>query len=206
MKLIGPRTLVDVGHGIAFPETIEFLEILDNDTSLNFQLEVRFSHKLGRYQLKTVVIEPLEDEAEINGLLIRRIQFQELLQSCLTKLHYFDIAQKQLSLMPAASYIPTDRSDLVKRGPSIENLQEVAKLHRIATVLNLGQGKHLQSVLQIPYPTAANWIARARKQGLILDAGNPNLIFPELELSKHLVPSDFLGADSLKQGSNDGKH
>lgn len=193
MRSIPQKILIDVGFGVAFPQGFRFKEFTLEEEPLKLELEARFSSKAGRFIVRSVTVAAETDEYEINGSRIRAIQFNETLSSAMVGLHYFDIEKHSLSVVPALAYVPENRLEIIAAGPTENTLTAVAKLHRIATVMRANQAVHVQRALQIPYPTAANWITRARQLKLIEDRENPSYKIKMLRVPRDINVMDFFG-------------
>lgn len=196
MRSIPQKILIDVGFGVAFPQGFKFGDVARNGEPLRLELRADFSTKEGRFIVRSVSVEATSDDYEINGSRIRGIQFNEALNSAMVGLHYFDIEKRRLSPVPALAYVPQNRLELIADGPTERSLIEVAKLHRIATVMRANQAVHVQKALQIPYATAANWITRARLKKLIEDRENPSYKIKMLRVPRDMNVMDFFGTTS----------
>ena len=156
--------LVYVGREVSFPKRISIHFPAGEESTVALSFLLNYSPAKGRYVLSQTSVSGASPDEEITGQLIRSIPFQEILIKGLSQLKYFDLNTHALSKYPAIEFRPVDRDEIVQRGPSLESLETVALIYRIAEVLNTNQGKHVERVLQIPYATAANWISRAKKQ------------------------------------------
>ena len=156
--------LVYVGREISFPRAISLNFASGEEAPVALTFVLNYSNTKGRYVLSQTSVSGTPPDQEITGQLIRAIPFQEILLKGLAQLKYFDLNTQGFSRYPAIEFKPSDRDEMVQRGPDQQTLETVALLYRIAEVLNTNQGKHLERVLQIPYATAANWISRAKKQ------------------------------------------
>lgn len=165
---------------------MRFLYPAGNLAPVELTFKVVYSNDKRRYVLQQTIIGALTGETEITGQLIRSIQFQDILQRGLNELKYIDLHTLELSKIRAIDYRPNNRNELIHRGPDAESLQTVALLYRIAEVLNANQGKHVENALEIPYPTAANWISRARKQGAFEAIEKISKVFPSVDFLQEI--------------------
>ena len=180
IKIIG-NDVAYVGQGMAFPRVVEIRTTHEEQLPVGLTFTVEYTDESRRYVLKKVEIASSDLGHEINGQLIRSIQFQEMLLKGLSRLKYFDLNAHEFSQVPALEYRPSKRDAIIKQGPTSKTLKTVALLYRIAEVLNANQGKHIEKALGIPYATAANWISRARKHGAFESISDLSQVFPSLK-------------------------
>lgn len=182
-----------VGQGLAFPRIVEIRTTHEDQSPVGLTFTVEYTDVSRRYVLKKVEIASSDLGHEINGQLIRSIQFQDMLLKGLSRLRFLDLNTHELSQVPALGYRPLNRDAIIKQGPTKSTLETVALLYRIAEVLNANQGKHIEQTLGIPYATAANWISRARKQGAFDSITDLSQVFPSLkEDSLRFQPDSFV--------------
>lgn len=187
------NTIAYIGQGIGFPEVVEISTPLEQGSDLPLTFTVIYSHVERRYVLRKTQIGAADSHVEITGQLIRSIPFQEILQAGLKKLRFFDTHTQELSPTTALNYRPENRDQLIKQGPVKQSLETVALLYRIAEVLNVNQGKHVERALNIPYATAANWISRARSHGAFeAFEDSKNMFIPAGSNSKAFKTSSFI--------------
>lgn len=202
MRSTTSKVLFNVGFGLAFPQIFEFSHVTDDKEPLRVEMKVGLSAAEGRYLVRWVSLAAERFDYEINGSLVRSVQFNETLKAALDGLHYFDLSQRQISAEPALSYVPARRVEMISDGPTVQSLTEVAKLYRIATVMRANQAVHIQHALQIPYATAANWITRARKEKLIESRDSPSFEGTVVRLPKGIDATNFIdraASPSLEQ-------
>ena len=192
IKIIG-NDIVYVGQRIAFPRLVEILTTPDDQMPTALTFTVEYTDESRRYVLKRVEVGSLDSKQEINGQLIRSIQFQDVLLKGLSRLRYFDLNTHEFSQVPALAFRPSNREAIIRQGPTESTLEIVALLYRIAEVLNANQGKHIEHALGIPYATAANWISRARKHGAFESVSDVSKIYPAAkELPLDVQPELFV--------------
>ncbi len=172
---------------------VEIRATPDDQVPAALTFTVEYTEESRRYVLKRVEIGSVDSNDEINGQLIRSIQFQDMLLKGLSRLRYFDMKTQQISQVPALGFRPRNREAIIKQGPTETTLRTVALLYRIAEVLNANQGKHVEQALRIPYATAANWISRARKQGAFESMADLSRVYPSLrERPPRFQPDSFI--------------
>lgn len=181
------KKIAYIGQGLGFPEAVEISTPLEQGSDLPLTFTVIYSHEERRYVLRQTQIGGIDSLIEITGQLIRSIPFQEILQAGLRRLRFFDTQTQELSPTTALAYRPKNRDQLIQQGPVKQSLETVALLYRIAEVLNVNQGKHVERALNIPYATAANWISRARSHGAFEAFEDPKRMF----LPAGAVPREF---------------
>jgi hypothetical protein len=180
MDIIGhTQKLVHIGKNVAFPFALDISTEAGEAAPVALQFAISYSRELARYAVRKVTVGDSHSDSpwntnsgnqtdvdvpEVTGTLVRAIPFQEIVTQGLSRIRYFDLASNRSSAHTAMAFVPPDRDDMIRRGPDFACLESVALLYRIAETLNFRPAKHVETALNIPYPTASNWISRARKQ------------------------------------------
>jgi hypothetical protein len=176
---IKSKDVVRVGSDVYAPEQVELTQTGVEDMAGVRGIGVDFEAVLmldgARYVVQDLRFIRREGGAPITSELIRRIPVQRIVRGVVTEL-------AELRTDPDAVYesdgfrlrapervviTPDERERMVEAGPTDETLLWVARIYVMAGVAGDPPAKSVKETLDIPMPTANNWIRRAKDRGIL---------------------------------------
>jgi hypothetical protein len=159
------KNLQDVGGGIAVHPEIDIQVTNDPGVEGIVRIKAVYDPILRRFVAESVELVRSGEGKEVTGTSIRTIRVQEYVHQALDMVgvYFRRPSGAWVMLNDAADEIPTAK----EQGPVPETLAWVARVYRLAEIMNARPAKTVAEEFAIPYPTATNWIARARAAGLM---------------------------------------
>jgi hypothetical protein len=161
----GGTDYVHIGCGVYVMSPVTFKETIDG---AKVEVDAEYDPQIRRIVAKKVKIDATDDRPELSSSLMQKIKIQNFLRTLLRQAAVIpseiDGVRSPISLSPIdAEYAEHIRAE----GPTDSTLKVVARYYRLAEAINEPPTKAVQECLQIPRPTAANWVSRARSAGLL---------------------------------------
>lgn len=189
--------LVAVGGGMAFPDRI-VIEVQDEpETAFDLTIEVEYSDELRRYWVRDLQLKARSSSVEITMRNINRLTIQEYVVTGLSQLAFFDISQAKFMGFTALSFVPGIQQALTESGAPSDTLRSVYLTYRIGEILNIKPTKHMAASLSVPYATGADWLGKARRNG----------VFTEMDdITKDIAKLAGIPTPNLSKALLDGNH
>ncbi|MDX2377750.1 hypothetical protein M4I32_13160 [Microbacterium sp. LRZ72] len=151
----------------AFRATVQ-----ESDVPYDTTVQAHWDPELGRYRVTSVNVVVAEPAGEINGAALRRVRMQEIVQaatpSCIAV--SFDDGNDPSTVSELTTtegrLVPTwMAAEARKRENKDARMDLVELIYSAAALAGQPPTKAVQAELDVPYRTAADWIAKARAAG-----------------------------------------
>lgn len=179
-----PET-VDVPPGLRVPVTVTAAGPLSRLMSgrlsdapfdgpdLEIEMQAVYDEMLGRYRVERLRLAA-PDGGEVTGTLLRRVPVQTILRWVIPRA-IKDYAGTDSVAVKAYRFPEQANSGdrrAGRRGPSLEDLQAVATVYRLAEIASDAPAKAVAEAFRLEKRTATNWILKARESNLLDDDGS----------------------------------
>lgn len=162
-----PLTSVNLHPGLFLPKAVEIEVFNEPGVELQLEIDVIYDQVLRRYVATEVKARRKREGQEINSLSLRSVRIQEILRRGLSGVVRVESEDGEVMPFPLS---PMRAAEIVALGPSNrETLLWIARVYRVAEVLNLRPAKEVQDQFGLKVSTAAVWIRRARDTGALTD-------------------------------------
>ena len=138
-----------LGDGLRIPRE---MSVQSTSTEYECDVSARYDEQAGRYITQRVTVTA-RDGHEVTGETLRGIRVAELLRH-----------KTQGTL---AHLMPRWPRELAEAGPTVETLQAVAVIYRLALMLGDSPTQAVAEELGIPRSTAGRWVTRSRDRGFL---------------------------------------
>jgi len=161
---------IHVGSDVYAPTRVELtltgMEEIGADVAAVLLLEGQ------RYVVQELRITRQDDGAPITSELIRGIRVQSLIPVAVRESVELRIAEPSPKgtdrhRVTGVVLTPKERRRIVSAGPTDETLLWVARIYVMAELAGEPPAKSVKENLDIPMPTAGNWIRRAKDRGIL---------------------------------------
>ena len=153
---------------LVLPREAQITVTDEPELDMDLTIDVEYDEKLHRYVARRVEARA-RDGQEIKGAHLRTIRVQQYVQEGLSGA--ITISRKDGAEMefPIADSLARE---LTAEGPSSQRtMLYLARIYRMAEIMNLPPAKEVQTQLHLTAPTASVWIRRARDRGLLPQHG-----------------------------------
>lgn len=154
-KAIAPHVLMKL------PGTIQ----VDDEPHAGWRLS--FDLDFDGVRVSPVAIHIVSDGVAISGTDLRAVAVNEVLADSLLKTATAFAGHLAHDEDWLSSPSDEDKARIRLEGPTVENVEYAAELFLFARALRMPASEYVQSALNLPKPTAARWLRKARELGLI---------------------------------------
>ena len=161
--------MAHVGSDIYAPTRIELTAVGMDDLAADVTAVLVLDGR--RYSVQELRITRREDGPPITGELIRRIPVKAIIRGSVSDSAELREPGREVTFAEFTRILEVDDPDAARRmvtgGPTDEMLLWVARIYVMAELAGDPPAKAVKENLDIPMPTANNWIRRAKDRGIL---------------------------------------
>jgi hypothetical protein len=168
IRIKSNEDMAHVGSDIYAPTRVELTFTGMDDIGVDYVAVLVLEGR--RYVVQELRILRRDDGAPITSELIRGIPVAMTIRGAVSKLVELRIdpdADYQLRVPEQVVITPDERQRMVEAGPTDDTLLWVARIYIMAELAGDPPAKSVKETLDIPMPTANNWIRRAKDRGFL---------------------------------------
>jgi hypothetical protein len=153
---------------LVLPREVQISVEDEPELDMDLTIDVEYDDKLQRYVARRVEARA-RDGQEIRGANLRAVRVQQYVQEGLNGAVTVSRKDGRELEFPIAEDLARE---LIAAGPSNQRtMLYVARIYRMAEIMNLPPAREIQTQLHLTAPTASVWIRRARDRGLLPQPG-----------------------------------
>lgn len=154
---------LDIGDGYFIRET-KVLVGRNADLDFNIEIRIGFDSETRKLVAGALTIKSHNESASgVTSEVLREIPVGMLVRYAKDAVFRLDGEGNTVGAWPSGD----ERDDVMTRGDRDEILRLVARVYRVAYLINVPPAKHVETIFELSRATAGRWVAEARRKGYL---------------------------------------